>query len=149
MTEWFGKSVDFAATVLGRKFNYINETGFLKKTQKNPELPPLPEVPPVIIDQNTGQPIIQEPPSLELNRFSVYPNPITEGWGILKMELFYGSEIEVIQTTVDGREVARLHSGKYGTGTQRAVIIPKGGPGIYILRIRAGKVSYGVKLIKL
>jgi uncharacterized protein (DUF1501 family) len=149
LTQWFDKSVDFAATVLGEKLNYINETGFLKSTKKDPDLPPLPEVPQIIFDDKTGQPIVTEPVVLEMDQFSLYPNPTTEFWTYLRMQLHYSARVTIIQVAADGREVAKLHEGEFRRGRHDVLLPLKGGPGTYVIRIRVGKVTYGVKCIKL
>lgn len=149
VTSWFDKSVDFAETVFGQKFNYINKTGFLKKTQVDPELPELPETPKITIDENTGQPMVKEPLSLERDRFSIYPNPVTESWTIAKLEMHYPAKVEITQMTIQGKVVGRLHNGDYNAGIHRVILLLKGNPGTYIIRFRVGLVTYGVKCIKL
>lgn len=149
VTQWFGKSVDYASTIFGEKLNYINETGFLKNTKKDPTLPKLPEIPSIVIDPSTGQPILGEKPSLEMDQFKLFPNPVTQEWTFLSMKLNYQAHIVVTQVYMDGREVGILHEGDYRPGYHNVLLTIKGAPATYIIRVRVGKVTYGVKCIKL
>lgn len=149
MTSWFGKSTDFASTILGQKFNYINETGFIKVTEKDPTLPSLPETPVIIIDDETGQPILTEKPSLEKDQFFIFPNPVTEGWTYLNMTLYYEAKVEITQVSMNGYESVKLHEGAYKPSQHNVLLTLKGAPGTYIIKVKVGKVTYGVKCIKL
>jgi len=149
ITTWFGKSTDFGGAVFGEKFNYINETGFLKQTKKDPTLPRLPDPPVVIIDPDTGQVIVGEKPSLERDRFSIFPNPVVQDWAYLRMNLFYQAKVVVTLVTADGREVGKLMEGEYRPAQHDVILSLKVPPGTYVVRVRVGKVTYGVKCVKL
>lgn len=148
LTTWFGKTTDFAGTVLGQKFNYINETGFLMDTKKDPTLPKI-DTPVITIDPETGMPIVVEKPILELDQFKLFPNPVTEGWTFLNMKLNYPAKVVITLVTLEGREISQLHEGEYRANYHNVLLTIKGAPGTYLIRIRVGKVTYGVKCIKL
>ena len=149
VTNWFGKSTDFAAGIFGEKLSYINETGFLKSTQKDPTLPKPPDPPVVIIDPDTGQPRVTEKPSLERDRFTVFPNPVVADWAYLRMNLHYPAKVVVTLVTIDGREVARLMEGEYRPAQHDVILTLKVPPGVYMVKVKVGKVTYGVKCVKL
>ncbi|MCD8539663.1 MAG: DUF1501 domain-containing protein [Leadbetterella sp.] len=149
VTSWFGKSTDFGAGIFGEKLNFINETGFLKDTKKDPTLPKLPDPPVVIIDPDTGQPIVGEKPSLEKDRFSIFPNPVVEDWAYLRMNLYYQAKVVVTLVTLDGREVGKLMEGEYRPAQHDVILSLKVPPGTYLVRVKVGKVTYGVKFVKL
>lgn len=149
VTTWFGQTVNFAEGIFGQKFNYINETGFLKDTKKDPTLPKPPDQPVVIIDPETGQPIVKDKPSLERDRFTIFPNPVIEDWAYLRMNLHYQAKVVVTLVTLDGRELGQLMSGEYRPAQHDVILSLKVPPGMYLVRVRVGKVTYGVKLVKL
>lgn len=149
LTTWFDKTTDFAGTILGDKFNYINGTGFLKATKKDDTLPELPKEPVVIIDPDTGQPIVGEKPILEMDEFKLFPNPVTEEWTYLNLKLYYPAKVTVTQISPDGRELAMLHEGDYKAGQFNVLLTIKGTPAVYPLRIRVNKITYVVKCVKI
>lgn len=149
VTNWFGQSHDFAERIFGQKFNYINEVGFLKSTQKDPTLPKPPDPPVVTIDPETGQPSVGEKPSLERDKFMIFPNPVVQDWTYLRMNLHYQAKVTVTLVTLEGKEVAQLMTGEYRPAQHDVILQVNVPPGTYLVRIRVGKVTYGVKMVKL
>ncbi len=149
MVSWFGQSSDFAEKVLGSKFAYVEQKGFIKVTKEDPTLPPPPEVPKQNADPNS--PANANNPAFvdQEDTFVLYPNPVQGNAAFINMTLYYPATITITQSFLNGQVMGQLHQKKYRTGLYNVYLDLLGGPGLYVLTIRANNRLHYLKCLKI
>jgi uncharacterized protein (DUF1501 family) len=149
MVTWFGKNPAFAAMVLGEKFAYVEQKGFLKNTIVDITLPPPPAVPQGEPDAN-GQVNPAAPRVItEQDAFTLYPNPVEQDAAFIGMTLYYQSDVTITQSTLKGQVLGEIHRKKYKAGLHNVYVSLLGGPGLYILKIKVNNRYHFLKALKL
>jgi hypothetical protein len=150
MVSWFGQSISTAEKVLGSKFPYYNTNGFIKTSVPDKSLPPAPEVPkpdPNSIDP--GNPLSPSNTVTEKDKFTIYPNPVTQSGAYLNMSLFLPDNVSISQHSLDGKTLAVLHKKNYRAGLYTIFLDLKGGPGPYFIKILVGRRTHALKVLKI
>ena len=149
MVSWFDQTPEYAQSVLGSKFAYIGDKGFLKSTKKDISLPPTPEVPKVSQDLNNPENPLNQINITEQDKFTLYPNPVQGNSAFMNMRLYFQSAVQIIQVHVSGQDLGIIHQKTYQAGLHNVYLELKGGPGLYLLRIKVGRRNHVVKCLKI
>ena len=150
MVSWFGQSTAFAEKVLGSKFAYVEQRGFIKTTKEDITLPPPPEVPKSNVDINNPPNNPSNPNTiLERDKFSLFPNPVQGNSAFLNMTLYFPAAVSISQCYMDGKVLGVLHKNKYNAGISNVYLDLLGGPGLYILTIKVGTRYHFIKCLKI
>jgi uncharacterized protein (DUF1501 family) len=149
MVSWFGQTTDYAETVLGSKFPYINYKGFIKTTVEDKTLPPLPVIPEKSADINAPE-NPQNPKNItSRDTFILYPNPVQGNSAFLNMRIYFQAVVEITQCFVNGVEMGTLHKNNYYPGPHNVYLDLLGGPGLYVLRVKVGTRYHFIKCLKI
>jgi hypothetical protein len=85
----------------------------------------------------------------EQDKFTLYPNPVQGNTAFLNMRLYFQGAVRIVQTYVNGQEMGLIHEKTYQAGLHNVFLELKGGPGLYLLRIKVGKRNHFVKCLKI
>lgn len=151
LRTWLGASSFLTEKLLGGKYSYVENEGFLKSTQKDLSLPAQPVVAQVVHDpQSHNNPNYVDPRTVtEQDVFRLSPNPSIDGNMQLAMILYLENKVTISQVSLNGTEYGELHSGNYKIGSYILPLQLRGGSGFYILKIRVGNRNHVLKAIKL
>jgi uncharacterized protein (DUF1501 family) len=149
MVSWFNQTPEYAQYVLGSKFAYIEEKGFLKNTKQDLTLPPPPDIPKVNMDLNNPDNPLSPLNITEQDKFTLYPNPVQGNSAFLNMRLYFQAAVRITQAHVSGQELGVIHEKSYQSGLHNVYLELKGGPGLYLLRIKVGKRNHFVRCLKI
>lgn len=149
LVTWFGQTVSSAEKILGSKFAYVEQKGFIKSTKEDKTLPPPPEVPKVSEDiRNPNHP--ENPKNVtEQDKFVLYPSPVIGNQAFLNMTLYFQANVTITQSFANGKEMGVLHQNAYRSGLHNVYLELLGGPGLYILTIKVGHRYHYVKCLKI
>lgn len=149
LVSWFGQSVEFAEQVLGSRFAYVEQRGFIKSTKEDKSLPPPPEVPKPSNDGNSSNNPFSSKDILESDKFSLFPNPVQGNSAFLNMTLYYPASVTISQYFMNGDYMGILHQKSYSAGISNVFLDLKGGPGLYFLTIKVSNRYHYLKCLKI
>lgn len=149
MVSWFGQKPEFAEQVLGSKFAYVEQQGFIKTTVEDKTLPPPPVVP--VANADINAPNNPENPKniTEQDTFTIYPNPIEGNAAFLRMLLYFQGNVTITQAHVSGKVLGVIHKNAYRPGSHNVYLDLLGGPGLYILTVKVNNRYHFVKALKI
>jgi uncharacterized protein (DUF1501 family) len=149
MVTWFGQDPSFAESVLGSKFAYVEQKGFIKVTKEDKTLPP----PPVIPEKNEdiNAPNNPENPRniTEQDSFLLYPNPVQGNAAFLNMTLYFSANVIITQYHFSGKSLGVVHTNNYKAGLHNVFLELKGDAGNYILKIKVNNRFHYLKVLKM
>jgi uncharacterized protein (DUF1501 family) len=148
MVNWFEQTPEFAQKVLGSKFAYVEQRGFLKTTVPDVTLPPPPVIPPTNADINAPNNPENPKNITEQDVFVVYPNPVENSAGFMNMTLYFPGDVTISQSFVGGQSFGVIHKKSYRAGLHNVFLEFKGGPGLYLLTIKVNNRYHFLKVLK-
>jgi uncharacterized protein (DUF1501 family) len=149
LRSWFGASPSMTENIIAGTFPYIDGEGFIKQTVKDNTLPSQ-----LIIPDINNDPKSPNNPSSPYNVekqdiFQVFPNPTPDGKFILRMILFIGADVEIIQFNIKGIPMGTLLKRKtYRVGGYILNLELNGGHGLHFLHITANNRNHFIKIMR-